>query len=318
MLNKLKNAGINVVVLGVAVLVFAGAFFALTGLAAAQKPPTVTVLAAARNLQIGAVITASDLVEKTVYEDDNTALYIPANQAEDVIGGVAALPIYAGQPIFRNSILAPAGTGFRLSAVLAEFPGYSLFPLPLDASNVVAPETASFLPGDLVGITVVIAHRPQPPATPTPNAFSSFIPSPTISTTVQTSPFGPETDESEALNRTFPPLAKDIFPMGVRVIAIQGLPQPPAPTGQEGETSDQPVFIGAPQAQMLILLIPNASREELALAMQQGDGVFVSLLAHGEEGVTPGFTYWDFEDLFRADREEALSEGPDATVTPVP
>ncbi len=320
MLNKLKNAGINVVVLGVAVLVFVGAFFALIGLAAAQKPPTVTVLAAARNLQIGAVITASDLVEKTVYEDDNTALYIPADQAGEVINGVAALPIYVGQPIFRSSVLAPAGTGVRLSAVLADFPGYSLFPLPLDASNVIAPETASFLPGDLVGITVVIAHRPQPPATPTPDAFSSFIPSPAISTTAQTSPFGQETekDESESLNRTFPPLAKDLFPMGVRVIAIQGLPQPPAPTGKEGETSDQPVFIGAPQSQMLILLVPNASREALALAMQQGDGVFVTLLAYGDEGVTPGFTYWDFEDLFKADREEALSEGPSATVTPVP
>ena len=65
MLKRLANSGINLAVIIVAVVVFLLAFFALNGLAAAQKPPILTVLAASRNLQIGEVITPADLVEKT-------------------------------------------------------------------------------------------------------------------------------------------------------------------------------------------------------------------------------------------------------------
>lgn len=303
MFKRLAASGLNLAVLGVSVLVFVVSFFALNGLAAAQKPPTLTILAAARNLSIGQPITASDLVEKTVFEDDNAALYIPAEMAGEVIGGITALPIYAGQPIFRSSVIAPAGEGFRLSAVLAEYPDHSLFPLPLSENNVTAPDAATFLPGDLVGITVVIAGRPQPPATPTPSVGISFLPTPVFTQTTTLIP-SPETDMAQALDRTFPPLAKDLFPQGVRVIAIEGLPQPVSST----DDANAPVFNTGPQEQRLILLIPNDSREELSLAIQQGAQLFVSILAHGENGVTPGFTYWDFEDLFRADREEALEQ----------
>lgn len=289
MFKRLAASGLNLAVLGISILVFVVSFFALNGLAAAQKPPTLTILAAARNLSIGQPITGADLVEKTVFEDDNAALYIPAEQVSEVVGGITALPIYAGQPIFRSSVLAPAGEETRLSAVLAEFPDHSLFPLSLSENNITAPDAASFLPGDLVGITVVIAGRPQPPATPTPSAGISFPPTPVYS---QTTPInsGTETDLAQALDRTFPPLAKDLFPQGVRVMAIEGLPQPISNTSD----TNAPVFSTGPQEQRLILLIPNDSREELSLAIQQGAQVFVSLLARGEEGVTPGFTYWDF------------------------
>ena len=57
---------------------------------------------------------------------------------------------------------------------------------------------------------------------------------------------------------------------------------------------------------MLVLLIPNESREELSLALQQGDKLVVSLMARGEDAPTAGFTYWDFEDLFKSDREKAI------------
>ena len=40
-----------------------------------------------------------------------------------------------------------------------------------------------------------------------------------------------------------------------------------------------------------------------------GSRVVVSLMARGEETPTAGFTYWDFEDLFRADRERVLGGG---------
>lgn len=301
MLKRLATSGLNFAVLGLSILVFLVSFFALNSLAAAQRPPTLTVLAAARDLPLGQPLTVADLVEKTVYADDNAALYIPAEEAPDLIGGIPALPIYAGQPIFRSSVLAPAGEGFRLSAFLAEYPDHSLFPLPLSENNITALDAASFLPGDLIGITVVIAGRPQPPATPTPSR-GSWLPTPVLTQTLPSTP-NPETDLTEALDRTFPPLAKDLFPQGVRVIAIEGLPQPVS-----NDDPNAPVFVSGPQDQRLILLIPNASREPLSLALQQGAQLFISLLARGEEGVTPGFTYWDFEDLFRADREEVLGD----------
>jgi hypothetical protein len=111
---------------------------------------------------------------------------------------------------------------------------------------------------------------------------------------------------SEALSRALPPLAKDLFPMGVRVIAVQGLPPSPDSTAASDASSS---FTTVSQARMLILLVPNASREVLSLALQQGDKLVVSLLARGDETPTAGFTYWDFEDLFKADREEVLGGG---------
>ena len=58
MLKRLANSGINLGVIIVAVVVFLLTFFVLSGLAAAQKPATVTILAVSRNIQIGEVITA--------------------------------------------------------------------------------------------------------------------------------------------------------------------------------------------------------------------------------------------------------------------
>jgi hypothetical protein len=110
-------------------------------------------------------------------------------------------------------------------------------------------------------------------------------------------------EQADALSRALPPLAKDLFPMGVRVISVQGLP--PAPdstdTGNSGSS-----FTTFDKPQMLILLVPTASREVLSLALQQGDSLVVSLMARGDETPTAGFTYWDFEDLFKTDREEVL------------
>jgi len=312
MLKRLANSGINLTVIIVAVIVFLLTFFVLTALAAAQKPNTITVLAATRNIQIGELISAADLGEKTIYADSNAALYIPGEQVDEVIGGVAALPLHAGQPVFRDMVIALAGQGYRLSAALGQFPDHSLFPLPLDAGNVVAPEAGSFLPGDLVALTVVIGLRPQPPATPTPNAYA-LMPVPVITATLPLPLYAAESEEIEAQARAFPPLAKDLFPQGVLVMAVQGLPQPTVTAGEAGAVNSQPVFAGPPQPELLILLVPNQAREQLALSMQRADQVFVSLLVGGDgEGRTPGFTYWDFEDLFKADREQFLNgSGPE-------
>ena len=316
MLKRLANSGINLGVIIIAVVVFLLTFFALNGLAVAQKPTRITVLATNLSIQIGERITSADLVEKTIYEDDNSTLYIPVEQFDEVVGGVAALPLRAGQPVFRDMVIALAGEGHRLSAALGQFPNHSLFPLPLDAGNVVAPEADAFLPGDLVGVTVVIGARPQPPATPTPNAYS-FMPAPIITSTLPAAPLEIETEEIEAQARAYPPLAKDLFPQGALVMAIQGLPRPTGSNEETENVNSQPVFSGPPQPDLLILLIPNQSREQLALSMQRADQVFISLLVRGDgEEITPGFTYWDLEDLFKADREQFLN-GSDFVATPI-
>jgi Flp pilus assembly protein CpaB len=302
MLKRIAGAGVNIAVLGVSVAVFLVAFFMLNALSTAQRPPTVEVLSAARDLNIGDVISPDSLVVKTVFQDDNSTLYILAEEAEGVAGGIVAQPIHAGQPVFRTSLLAPAAEGTRLSAALASYPGYSLFPMPLDAMNVVAPDLAAFLPGDLVGVTVVIASRPQQFSTPTPMPELMLPDDMVLEPTV--TPVPQESAITDAQSRSFPPLAKDLFPMGVRVISVQGLP-PVADETDDGSSS----FTTFDQPRMLILLVPNEAREVLSLALQQGDRLVVSLMARGEDDPTAGFTYWDFEDLFKADREEALKGG---------
>lgn len=302
MLKRIASTGLNLVVLGVSVAVFLVAFFMLNALSTAQRPPTVQVLSATRDLNIGDVISSDSLEVRTVFQDDNSNLYITAEEVEGVAGGIVAQPILSGQPVFRTAILAPAAEGTRLSAALAEYPGHSLFPLPLDAMNVVAPDLAAFLPGDLVGVTVVIAARPQQFSTPTPMP-ELLLPADTVLEPTATPDPG-ESAIADAQSRSFPPLAKDLFPMGVRVISVQGLP-PTTDSTDDGSSS----FTTFDQPQMLILLVPNASREVLSLALQQGDRLVVSLMARGEDDPTAGFTYWDFEDLFKADREEVLKGG---------
>lgn len=304
MLKRIASTGVNLVVLGVSVAVFLIAFFALSALGTSGRPPTVSVLAAAHDLNIGDVIAPEDIAVKTVFQDENAAHYIPADQVTQVVSGVVAQPIFKDQPIFRTAIVASAAEGTRLSAALAKFPGYSIFPLPLDAMNLVAPEASAFLPGDLVGITVVVSSRPQQITTPT--AMPDVIVSSDYEAMATATPLPGESARSEALGRSQPPLAKDLFPEGVRVIAVDGLPQAADATDSSDTSSS---FDSLNQTHILMLLVPNASREELSLALQQGDQLVVSLMAKGDTGPTAGFTYWDFEDLFKADRQQALGGG---------
>jgi len=58
-----------------------------------------------------------------------------------------------------------------------------------------------------------------------------------------------------------------------------------------------------------MLLISNESREDLSLALQQGDKLIVSLIARGDDKPSAGFTYWDFEDLFKSDHNHSIGGG---------
>ena len=55
-------------------------------------------------------------------------------------------------------------------------------------------------------------------------------------------------------------------------------------------------------------MVPIDQIEPLSLALQEGDMVVVSLLAKGSDKPTPGFTYWDLEQLIRNDRQQAIGK----------
>ena len=316
MLKRLMSSGINIAVLGVSVVLFLVALFGLLSIGNAQKPETLDILAAANSLAIGDVISPNDLIIKTVFLDENVDLYITADESDAIPGSLAVLPIHAGQPIMRDAIISPAVEETRLSAALASYTsGNSLFPFPLDAANVLAPDIRSFLPGDKVAITLVIARRPQEIETATPEPDYFTLPDSLFAEPVITETPMPLSEEETAVEkakqaleeRAFPPLAKDLFPAGALVISVQGLPPEQMDDGNlesatgTGGTS----YSSFSQPERLMLLIPDTAREELALALQQGNLLVVSLIKDGVDEPSTGFTYWDFEDLFKT--EHSLS-----------
>lgn len=321
--QRLKSTGINLGVIIVSIVVFFIALFVVMGLANAQKPDTMDILAAAQDFSVGHVLTGKDLVVKTVFVDDNTAFYIPANEegTSSLLNGIVVVPMFVGQPIMRTSIVAAAGEGRRLSAALASYPqGVSLFPLPLDVANVIAPSIDSFLPGDLANITVVISSRPQPPVTPTvmPEFITGSEPYLPVAPQVIASPIPMESDMDKAKALLYPPMAKDLFPEGVRVIEVQGGTKQIDVDAQTSDTVDPAAgYVDFNQPKILILLVPDNKREELALALQEGDALVVSLLSSGSDAPTEGFSYWDYEEWIKAQREQAIKEAL-GTVTAIP
>ena len=330
MLRRLAGTGLNVGVILISIVVFFVALFAMMGIANSQKPDTLDILAAAHDLSVGQSITPNDIVVKTVFVDSNTEMYIPATEEgiASISGGVVVVPIFVGQPIQRTSVVAQAAGDTRLSAALVNYPaGGSLFPLPLDFSNVVAPDIETFMPGDLVNITLVISSRPQPPSTPTvmPEFITGDMPYIGIAPQVVATPIPYETELDKAKALLYPPMSKDMFPEGIRVIAVQGAPEYVDPDASTQDTVDPAAgYIEFNKSKVLVLLVPNDKREELALALQEGDLLVVSLLARGDGSPTEGFSYWDLEEWMKGQREDAIKDPPtpaevaSPTATPIP
>lgn len=330
MLRRLAGTGLNVGVILISIVVFFVALFAMMGIANSQKPDTLDILAAAHDLSVGQPLTPNDIVVKTVFVDSNTEMYIPATEEgiASISSGVVVVPIFVGQPIQRTSVVAQAAGDTRLAAALVNYPtGGSLFPLPLDFSNVVAPDIETFLPGDLVNITLVISSRPQPPSTPTvmPEFITGDTPYVGIAPQVVATPVPYETELDKAKALLYPPMSKDMFPEGIRVIAVQGAPQYVDPDASTQDTVDPAAgYIEFNKSKVLVLLVPNDKREELALALQEGDLLVVSLLARGDGSPTEGFSYWDLEEWMRGQREDAIKDPPtpaevaSPTATPIP
>jgi len=102
-------------------------------------------------------------------------------------------------------------------------------------------------------------------------------------------------DKAKAL--LYPPMSKDIFSEGVRVVAVQGAPEYVDPDASTQDTVDPAAgYIEFNKPKVLILLVPDNKREQLALALQEGDMLVISLLSHGDDGPTACFSYWDYEE----------------------
>jgi hypothetical protein len=330
MLRRLAGTGLNVGVILISFVVFFVALFAMMGIANSQRPDTLDILAAAHDLSVGQSLTPNDIVVKTVFVDSNAEMYIPATDdgIASISGGVVVMPVFVGQPIQRTSIVAQVAGDTRLSAVLVNYPaGGSLFPLPLDFSNVVAPDIETFMPGDLVNITLVISSRPQPPSTPTvmPEFITGDTPYIGIAPQVIATPIPYETELDKAKALLYPPMSKDMFPEGIRVMAVQGAPEYVDPDASTQDTVDPAAgYIEFNKSKVLVLLVPNDKREKLALALQEGDLLVVSLLARGDGSPTEGFSYWDLEEWMKGQREDAIkdpsapAEVASPTATPIP
>ena len=126
MLKRIASTGVNLVVLGVSVAIFLAAFLALNALGAAQRPPTLSVLSAARDLNIGDVVGAEDVVVRTVFQDDLAALYIPTEEVaavdeqyrRAVLGSDLSARLQSGMAVRKIAITSPkGGTGKTTVAV---------------------------------------------------------------------------------------------------------------------------------------------------------------------------------------------------------
>ena len=294
----------------------------------ASKPSQVAVLSAARNLKPGDVITAADLQTVRIYNDPRAADYIPANRKKDVIGGVVLEPVPRGAPIPAIAVAAVGTADHRLAGLLAKFPDRALFPLPLDLQNVIAPDADTFHAGDVVSITVVYTDRPQMPPENNPEAeYSKFLFAPgqggaypTPAPTEQATP-----SPMDYTERGKPPVAKVISGQGYRVVAVLGLPEPPPLEGDNNNPDVYTANIQQPHP-FLLLLVPQRDLEPLSLALSQGR-VFVSIILRSKYTEDGGYSYWDFEQMLKEERERLqkaqeapneMIEGQKSKVTPTP
>lgn len=312
MLKRFGNVGTIVVSL----VVFAIAFIALLAIGSMQKPETVDVIVASRDLNIGDVISPDNVTTKTIVKDDNAVKYIPVNQADKYYGGVITLPFYTGQPVYASAVVTVDQNDSRIVAVTQKYGDGVIFPLALDEPNIVSPDVTSFMPGDVIGVSVVIGTRPQAKPTPMPEVPYGYLgqplmTQPTAIVAVAPEPTKEKTPLEEALDRVYPPIAKDLFPGGLKVISVQGLPDK-----SDSEASSSVVLSQTQKRPVLLILVPKNKIEEFSLSLQQASRVYVTLMARGTDGQTYGYSYWDFEEDAIKERDALFT--PEPTPTPRP
>lgn len=318
----------NWLVAGAAVLAAIVVFVLHTLFVFATRPPKIEVLAAARNLRPGEVIEEGDLTVIQVYEDARAAAYFPPDAQNEVTGGYVLIPFAEGQPLTRSGVLASGGS--RTLALLADNPDLVLFPIPLDAGNVIAGEPASYLPGDYVGLAVVFGNRPREPERPEPTSGPSLS-VPPFATTPTPTPQTVVTPTATPTPRPFlayeergvPPVVR-VLDAPAQVVMVTGLP---ASSQEEGDAGGVFAAVGQ-ERPFLWVLVSRDDVELLSLALSSGE-IHVFLMHPKADGRPGGYSYWDFEAMLRQERleQEAKEESqgirilpmatPTATSTPV-
>ena len=311
------------IIAGISLVLFVVFFFLTLSLGRAGRPRTVDVLAAARALEPGDVLTDADLTVISVYEDARTALYLPPERRADIVGGVVTEPLAPNEPITVDAVVAPAVADQRLAGLLAEFPDHALFPLPLDHDRVTAPAVDAFHPGDIVLVTLVFPDRPEEARRDlvAPQAPSGlFVPAGPAVTALAPTPT-PTPGVLPYEQRGVPPLAWSPSPSGYRVVRVDG--QTPEPTASETPEADSVNsvygYTGPETRPVLYLLVPRQDVQALTMGLTTGR-VYVSWVwqAAQDDETDPGFSYWDLEAIVEAERRRLATPAPAGTGTPRP
>ncbi len=278
------------------------------------RPAMIEVLAAARNLRPGEVIEEGDLTVVQVYEDARAGAYFPPDARNEVTGGYVLIPFAEGQPLTRSGVLASGGS--RTLALLADDPDLVLFPIPLDAGNVIAGEPASYLPGDYVGLAVVFGNRPREPERPEPtpgpglSAFPPFAATPTPQTPATPTPTATPRPFLAYEDRGVPPVVR-VLDAPAQVVMVTGLP---TSTQENGETAGVFVAVGR-ERPFLWVLVSRDDVELLSLALSSGE-IHVFLMHPDATSRPGGYSYWDFEAALRKEREAQVGEAVSPSPTP--
>lgn len=135
--------------LGLALAAAGGLTAATLTMRAGERVP---VLAVARTVEVGSVVTANDLTEARIPADPNLDP-IPAGQLSSVVGQVAAVPLRPGTLLTRS----------ELTATPVPAPGQQLVGLLLKPGHLPA---RPLTPGQPVLIVSTQADRPTTGATP--------------------------------------------------------------------------------------------------------------------------------------------------------
>lgn len=300
---KFKQLGTNAAVLGVALLVFLASFVGLTMYGNAMKPDTVNVMVLTRDVQPGEYLMASDLQPVAFFQNAGTASYVTESEAPDVVGRVVLVPQKAGQPLLKGSVLAPGNE--RLAGILADDNGMSLVPLPLDLSNVIAPDVDDIYPGDRLLLTAFFKARPSRFEFGESGVVQT---TPTPPTVVEEASMG--LDVSAEIARLRPPVAKVLFPKGLQVVAVYGKTPVQTSSLTEGDPNQDlssVSIVAMDEAPVVLLKVPADQVETLTLALGQADLITVGLVGRvdGQPDMTPGYTFDDFEAWLADERTRA-------------
>jgi len=317
-MKRLANMGTIVISL----VVFAVAFLALIFIGEMQRPETISVLVASKDLQIGDVLSPDNLVIKKIVKDENAPIYIVADEAEKYYGGSVTLPFKAGQPIYATSVIPKEiiQSDGRLLPLAQEY-GYKegdvvLFPVKLDNANITAPDINTLKPGDVIYFSFVVPAQPQPRPTPMPEVPYGYlgygpVAQPTAVIAMAPQPTKEKSPLEEYVDNVYPPLAT-VYYKGVRVIYLTGTERE-MQQEMDSEASTSVTLSAAQKSPIVYVLIPKKDFAKVSLLMEISK-VTMAVSNKEQDLVDGGYSYWDFSEELEKTRKIIFTPEP----TPAP